>query len=170
MGSLCQTRGIYVYKTGDLVRHKTKEDWGIGRVAGQTSDGKVLIKFSGRTGDVLLTAAGAASHLSLDKEAQWQDAPKGKKRVAAIKKVPCSTCAKDLRQSFAYQSGGWKACPECSAKNGKQHVFQPAEAFEVLDEAAAAEDSAHGGWCKSCRTGTTPTKSKLCADFRIERQ
>jgi hypothetical protein len=144
-------------------------EWGIGRVSGQTSDGKVLIKFSGRPGDVLLTAAGAASHLSLDKDAQWADTPKSRKRVAAIKKIPCSTCAKDLRQSFAYQNGGWKACPECSAKNGKQHVFQPGEAFEY-EANGSAKDAAHGGWCVSCRTGGTVTKSKLCSDFRTERQ
>ena len=56
--------------------------------------------------------------------------PKRKAKVA--KKVLCITCGRDLRQSFAYAAHGWKACPECSHKNGKQHVLRPyPAAFEA---------------------------------------
>ena len=32
-----------MFKTGDLVRHRTKDDWGLGKVVTLTADGKVVI-------------------------------------------------------------------------------------------------------------------------------
>ena len=48
-----------MFKTGDLVRHRTKDDWGLGKVVYLTADGKVVTTFAGRQGDVMLTKAAA---------------------------------------------------------------------------------------------------------------
>jgi hypothetical protein len=160
------------YKAGDVVRHQQQTEWGVGKVVSLTGDGKVVVKFSGRPGDVMLSAAGAGTHLALD-DSEWQDAPRAKGRKAksaVIKKMPCITCSKDLKQSFAYAHAGWKACPECSAKNGRQHVLRPSpQAFETPDANGnvARGDSAQAGWCLSCRSNGAIElgEPKLCSDF-----
>lgn len=162
-----------MYKAGDVVRHTGMAEWGLGKVQGLTGDGKVVVKFAGRPGDVMLTAAGASTHLTRD-DAEWQDAPRKGKRVAkakVAKKMPCITCAKELQQSFAYAKGGWKACPECSLKNGRQHVLRPyPAAFEAPPDAdgiVVPGDSAHAGWCLSCRSNGAIElpEPKICSDF-----
>jgi hypothetical protein len=160
------------YKTGDVVRHQRQVEWGVGKVISLTGDGKVVVNFSGRPGDVMLTAAGAETHLTYD-DSEWQDKPRAKGRKAksaVVKKLPCITCSKDLKQSFAYAHGGWKACPECSAKNGRQHVLRPfPKAFEARDADGNLEpgDSAQAGWCLSCRSNGAITldEPKVCSDF-----
>jgi hypothetical protein len=145
----------------------------VGKVVSFTGDGKVVVRFSGRPGDVMLTAAGAETHLTYD-DSEWQDAPrpKGRKAKSAVaKKMPCITCGKDLKQSFAYAQGGWKACPECSAKHGRQHVLRPyPQAFEAPDATGDAPpvDSAQAGWCLSCRSNgaTQLAEPRICSDFQ----
>jgi hypothetical protein len=161
-----------MYKAGDVVRHQGMVEWGLGKVQALTGDGKVVVRFAGRPGDVMLTASGASTHLTLD-EGEWQDAPRKGKRVAkakVAKKNPCITCAKELTQSFAYAKGGWKACPECSAKNGRQHVLRPyPAAFEAPDAegVVARGNSAHAGWCLSCQSSGAVVlpEPKVCSDF-----
>lgn len=128
-----------MFKPGDIVRHRTKPEWGPGRVSGQTVEGKVLIKFSARVGDVLLTAAGAEQHLQLATDASWQTAPSAVRREATVRRVPCSTCAVDIREPVTRSEGTWRACPECSAQNGKQHVLRPyPEAFVLPSDASSS--------------------------------
>lgn len=162
-----------MYKTGDVVRHQGMAEWGLGKVQGLTGDGKVVIKFAGRPSDVMLTASGASTHLTRD-DSEWQDGPRAKGRRTAkakvAKKMPCITCAKELTQSFAYAKAGWKACPECSARNGRQHVLRPYPgAFEAADTdgVVARGDSAHAGWCLSCQSNGAVVlgEPKLCSDF-----
>lgn len=175
-----------MYKTGDLVRHKVKTEWGIGRVVGQTQEGKVLIKFSARAGDVLLTAAGAEQHLLPATDANWQAAPRAVRRDATVGRVPCSTCAVDVRDPVTRSDGTWQACPQCSAQNGKQHVLRPyPEAFALPGDAGKASDASpsaasaspaspspaddpeRGAWCLNCRSnGRIPVGGfRVCAEF-----
>ncbi len=170
-----------MFKPGDIVRHRTKPEWGPGRVTGQTVEGKVLIKFSARAGDVLLTAAGAAQHLQLATDANWQTAPRAVRREASVGRVPCSTCAVDVREPVTRSDGTWQACPQCSAQNGKQHVLRPCpEAFVLPGDAAPAadastaaavsttpDDPAKAGWCLNCRSnGRIPVGGfRVCAEF-----
>jgi len=171
-----------VFKAGDLVRHKSKPEWGIGRVTGQTVEGKVLVKFSARAGDVLLTAAGAAQHLVADTGADWQATPTAVRRTATVGRVPCSTCAEDVRTPITRADGSWRACPECSAQNGKQHVLRPypaafdepaanapADALPADAARAAADPVAAGreGWCLNCRSNgrIAVGASRVCAEF-----
>ncbi|MGD9905731.1 MAG: DUF3553 domain-containing protein [Vicinamibacterales bacterium] len=170
------------FKAGDLVRHRSKPEWGIGRVTGQTVEGKVLVKFSARAGDVLLTAAGAAQHLVADDGASWQSTPTTLRRAATVGRVPCSTCAEDVRAPITRAEGSWRACPECSAQNGKQHVLRPyPDAFDEsvasapaadLPAAAAraASDPVPAGrdqWCLNCRSNgrVAVGASRVCAEF-----
>jgi len=171
-----------VFKAGDLVRHKSKPEWGIGRVTGQTVEGKVLVKFSARAGDVLLTADGAATHLVADTGADWQATPTAVRRAATVGRVPCSTCSEDVRSPVTRADGTWRACPECSAQNGKQHVLRPYPAAfdepaanapaDALPEAAAraaTDPVAPGreGWCLNCRSNgrIAVGASRVCAEF-----
>jgi hypothetical protein len=155
-----------------VVRHQRQADWGVGKVVSLTGDGKLMVKFSGRPGDVMLTAAGAETYLTYD-DSEWQDAPrpKGRKaKSAVLKKMPCITCSKDLKQSFAFGQAGWRACPECSAKNGRQHVLRPyPDAFEASDANGnvVPGDSAQAGWCLSCRSNGAVVlpEPRLCSDF-----
>jgi hypothetical protein len=159
-----------MYKSGDLVRHKSKPEWGIGRVTGQTVEGKVLIKFSARAGDVLLTAAGAEQHLVADAGANWQATPTAMRRTASVGRVPCSTCSEDVREPITRADGTWRACPQCSAQNGKQHVLRPhpdAFAFEVASAAIPPDDPAKAAWCVNCRSNgrVAVGGSRMCAEF-----
>ena len=156
-----------MYKAGDLVRHRVKAEWGLGRVVVQNGEGKVLIKFADRAGDVLLTAAGAVSHLEADPNAQWLEVRRTKARKAAPRRVPCATCSKDLRKSQASADAAWMSCPECSGRNGRQHVLHAyPEAFAAPDTTAVAgPDDAQQGWCLGCRAGGAEVASRLCSEF-----
>lgn len=163
------------FKAGDVVRHQGQADWGLGKVVGLTGDGKVMVQFAGRPSDVTLSAAGAAAHLALD-AGEWQEVrrPKGRGKAAAaaaaLKKTPCITCSRELTQSFAYARAGWKACPECSAKNGRQHVLRPyPHSFETPDVNGNVPrvDPAQAGWCLSCQSNGAVElpEPKVCSDF-----
>ena len=120
-----------MFKAGDLVRHKVKTEWGLGRVVGQTTEGKVLVKFAGKQGDVLLTAAFAGTHLIRDAGGDWQEARRPHRPESVVRRVPCGNCAADLREPLTSADGQWQSCPECSARHGRQHVFLPfPEAFD----------------------------------------
>lgn len=168
-----------MFKPGDLVRHRVKAEWGVGRVSGQTGEGKVLVKFTGRAGDVLLTAAGAEQHLVPDIGGVWAPPSRAASVVpAATLRTPCVHCAAELRDVLMSPDGEWRSCPECSVRHGRQHVFLPfPREFEV---AAAANSGADAGaavgsappaavapdskasWCRSCRAGLRSSGFRLC--------
>lgn len=181
-----------MFKPGDLVRHRSKPEWGIGRVTGQTGEGKVLVKFTGRAGDVLLTAAGAEQHLVPDTGGVWAPPSRTTSAVpAAPRRVPCVHCAADLRDVVASADGEWRSCPECSARHARQHVLLPfprefdvpattaqvtpeaatdatpsgqdAEATHAADAAANPRDP-KADWCRSCRAGQRSSGFRLCKD------
>jgi hypothetical protein len=164
-----------MFKAGDLVRHRNKPEWGIGRVTGQTVEGKVLVKFSARAGDVLLTPEGAGKFLTPETDATWQSAPRAAVRPETpVGRVPCPTCARDLRDSFLAANGEWKVCPSCSVRNGRQHVFRawprafegpgPSPSDTAAPESSTPDEKAE--WCASCRAnGRIPAgPQRVCAD------
>ena len=160
-----------MFKSGDLVRHTVKTEWGLGRVVGQTTEGKVLIKFAGKQGDVLLTAAFALTHLVPAAGGDWQELRRPHRREQAVRRVPCGNCSTDLRESLTAADGAWRSCPECSARNGSQHVFLPfPEAFDApaapTDAPAGGEDDPRRHWCHACQTGQTRglTRTRTCRD------
>jgi hypothetical protein len=156
-----------MFKSGDLVRHSTKPEWGVGRVTGQTSEGKVLIKFTGRPGDVLLTAAGAEQHLTPDAGAVWAPPPRASRAAPkAVTRTPCVHCAAELRDVVVSPDGEWRSCPECSTRHGRQHVYLPFPGeFEHIAAAAAGgggEPDPRALWCRSCRAGQRSSGFRLC--------
>ena len=160
-----------MFKAGDLVRHTVKTEWGLGRVVGQTTEGKVLIKFAGKQGDVLLTAAFAQTHLQPDAGGDWQELRRPHRAEAVVLRVPCGNCSVDLREPLTPADGKWRSCPECSARNGRQHVFLPfPEAFDVVEAPAnapaEAESDPRQSWCHACRSGNTRglTRTRTCRD------
>ena len=157
-----------MFKPGDLVRHRSKPEWGLGRVTGQTGEGKVLIKFASRTGDVLLTAEGAATHLMPDTGVGPKASLRATRAVQQVRRTPCNTCSTDVREVVTSPDGTWRSCTECSARNGRQHVFLPYPAsFDVTDVAPAegeTSDDPHHGWCLACRAGARATGYKNCND------
>ena len=162
-----------MFKSGDLVRHRSKPEWGVGRVTGQTSEGKVLIKFTGRSGDVLLTAAGAEQHLMPDTGAVWAPPARAASRAPKpVTRTPCVHCAAELREIVTSPDGEWRSCPECSTRHGRQHVYLPyPREFdeEAIAAAAGAAEPASGAapdpralWCRSCRAGQRSSGFRLC--------
>ena len=157
-----------MFKPGDLVRHRSKPEWGLGRITGETSEGKVLIKFMSRTGDVLLTADGAASHLLPNTAPLGALAPQATRRIQQVRRTPCNTCSTDVREVVSSPDGAWRSCVECSARNSRQHVFlsYPGSfnANEVAPPEGETSEDPHYGWCNSCRTGGRATGYKNCSD------
>ncbi len=156
-----------MYKPGDLVRHRLKPEWGGGRVTGQTSEGKVLVTFTGRAGDVLLTAEAAEQYLQPHDGVVWTASSRTPVRMAPlVRKRPCNTCMKDVRAVVVSPDGAWRSCVACSARNGREHVFLPcSSAFDMVDPPLAdgdTSDDPHYGWCHSCRAGTRASGYKPC--------
>lgn len=149
-----------MFKPGDLVRHRNMSDWGLGRVSGEMGDGKVLIKFTARKGDVLLSQDGAEKFLVLDPTAVWTATPTTKVRrppatgrsasrssarpVPVVplmpspftkqppRRIPCVNCAAPLSSVVSSADGAWRSCPSCSSRSGRHHVFLPyPAAFDV---------------------------------------
>lgn len=183
-----------MFKPGELVRHKNKPEWGVGRVTGETGEGKVLVKFTGRAGDVLLTPSGAEQFLVPDTGAAW--APPSRAASAApapIRRTPCVHCAQDLREVVTSTNGEWRSCPECSTKHGRQHVLLPLRDFDALPassvvppaasaDAASANDEAppapvaeaepadpRANWCRYCRAGQRSSGFRVCKDANREK-
>lgn len=160
-----------MYKPGDLVRHRSKPEWGLGRVTGQTGEGKVLVKFASRTGDVLLTAEGAAAHLVPDTGTPVSFTASSPGRAPApLRRTPCVACAKDLQEVLMAPDGAWRSCPHCSSRDGRQHVYRPfPDAFDPAEAgppAEAPDDDPRHHWCRDCRAGKRVQEFRLCRDVR----
>lgn len=155
-------------KTGDLVRHRSKPEWGVGRITGTTGEGKVLIKFASRSGDVLLTPEGADAHLVRDTGPVGAFSPQGPRHVPPVRRTPCVTCSTDIREVVTSADGAWRSCVACSARNGRQHVFMPFPGgFDVIDAPLGDDevsDDPHYGWCRTCRAATRAFGYKNCSD------
>jgi Protein of unknown function (DUF3553) len=162
-----------MYKPGDLVRHRSKPEWGVGRVSGQTVDGKVLVKFTGRAGDVLLTASGADQHLMPDTGGVW--APPSRTASAApssTRRTPCVQCAVEIREVVTSPDGEWRSCPECSARHGRQHLLLPfPREFDLPESgpdsapAAETEPDPRANWCRACRAGRRSSGFRTCKEI-----
>lgn len=130
-------------------------DWGLGRVSGETSDRKLLITFTARKGEVMLTPDGAERFLVIDTAAVWtaptatrvrRSAATSRSKTAAAtrsktvpsaplmpspfvkqppRRTPCVNCAAPLSNIVTTTDGGWRSCPSCSSRGGRHHVLLP---------------------------------------------
>lgn len=126
------------------------ESWGLGKVVAVTADGKLQIRFQGRPDLALLAQSAANAFLVGDESATWQEAPKHSTKAPGVK---CSACNRVLRRAFKSADGKWKSCPECSGRDGAQHVFKPyPDAFGLSPARmeAGVEDGTQS-WCEDCR-------------------
>lgn len=146
----------------DIVRHIARPDWGLGVVVISEADRHCEVIFEDH-GRVKLALAVAASKLlavaSADVPAtsgglldpsRW---PAVERRATAVR---CEHCREPLNESRSDASGQWKACSECSKRDGHQHVFhaypdsfgaaQPREGVVASRAALRAADH-----CDDCR-------------------
>ena len=166
-----------MFKSGDLVRHKSKPEWGIGRVTGQTVEGKVLVKFSARAGDVLLTAAGAEQHLVVETGADWQSAPTALRRAAPsaasrARRAPWTSARPCPRRRhlarvsavLGAERQAARAAPVSGRLRGcRQRPSGPA----ASPDPAADSDRRRAGLCLNCRTNgkIAVGGTRVCAEF-----
>ncbi|MEZ5420496.1 MAG: DUF3553 domain-containing protein [Vicinamibacterales bacterium] len=122
-----------MFKSGDLVRHRSKPEWGVGRITGLTGEGKVLVKFASRSGDVLLTAEGADAHLVVDTGAVGAFTPQAVRHVAPVRRTPCVTCSTDIRRVVTSRDGTWRSCTPARRGTDASTCLPFPAAFDVID-------------------------------------
>lgn len=150
-------------EVGQVVRHRTQASWGNGQVVSVRSDGKVEVRFAGRQGHVLLSLAAATQLL----EVVAGEPPPAFGRQGASRAERCSACRRPLRTSVFALERTLKSCPECSGRNGREHVYHPYPDAFGLSEARAeggAEDGAQS-WCQDCRGGARGGAGRYCSSI-----
>ena len=168
-----------MFQPGNPVRHRNKPEWGLGRIVGETGEGKVLVRFAARKGDVLLAADFAEKFLVPDEGVIA--APIGARSTTPpvvatppapkpIIRRPCVECTVDINEVRMSADGQWRSCPSCSARGGRHHVYLPFPAsFGVIDPPLAEGETPtepQYGWCNACRTGGRATGFKTCHQLR----
>jgi len=169
-------------KIGELVRHKTALEWGIGVVVGWGgSDNKCKINFEGRKQAILdLSIAETllepvdpieivAGSPLLDPQ-RWIDlepAPdqRSKKKDSTAPAPQCEHCQKPLSRGVYSSDRRRKSCPRCSARDGAQHVFYPCPDGFGRSEERVTNSNPDGdqSYCYSCRGQDQPAKSTGCS-------
>jgi hypothetical protein len=158
----------------EYVRHRARPQWGLGKVVQQTSD-KVHIQFAHGLVTLDLKIAGPLLEaISAEEAAAGQSRGPRPGQTAAFRPQPnrtkrCINCADRLGDyaRITGPDGDWQACPSCSARDGREHIFLPyPDAFYAPGEAPAEHDqSAAPADCLACRHGSPRT-----AAFRRCRQ
>lgn len=115
------------FEPGDYVHHRSKSDWGYGRVMSVELQ-LVTIRFEHDEAEERFQTARARDLLErvLQSEvpAPVKVALAGKRTVrhgAAATTATCATCGVRPNRSRCSMDGRWKACPKCSATHGRQH-------------------------------------------------
>lgn len=157
-------------KTGDLVRHKTALDWGVGVVVHVTSDGtKCKINFELRKQVILdlsiaerqlepvdpVEIAAGSALLAHERWSELELAP-DQRQVSKRTTAPapqCEHCAQPLNQGVYSPDRRQKSCPRCSMRDGSQHVFYARpEGFGRSDERITdTNPDGDQSYCYSCR-------------------
>ena len=168
-----------MFQPGDPVRHRNRPEWGLGRIVGETGEGKVLVRFAARKGEVLLAAEFAERFLVPDTGVIA--APIGARATtppvaatppppAPVRRTPCVNCAADINAVRMSSDGQWRSCPSCSGRSGRHHVFLPfPTSFDIVDPPLADGEEAtdpHYGWCNACRAGGRAAGFKTCHQVR----
>lgn len=81
--------------------------------------------------------------------------------------APCPECQDPLRTSRWTTDHQWKACPECSGREG-MHIYHPyPEAFGETDaRASGAQPDGPQSWCAACRSQQAQIPGWTCAEVR----
>lgn len=149
------------------VRHRAKPEWGVGKVEGIRGD-NLFIRFVDQLRTIkmsfaekLLEPATAADFKA--------NRPAGRAGPAVGRTAPCTVCGKVLNSSRRSPDGSWKSCPNCSARDGTEHIFYKyPDGFGESDERGSGDDQAGAPiWCLVCKGGgAAPTSSaRRCGDL-----
>lgn len=172
-------------KTGDLVRHKTALDWGIGVIVHVSSDKtKCKINFELRK-QVLLALSTAEQQLepvdpvevatgsALLVQERWPELELAPEQRPGNKYVTghapqCEHCHQPLNRGVYSPDRLQKACPRCSTRAGSQHVFYACpEGFGQSTE-RITENNPNGdqSYCYACRAYEQPATPSGCLAAR----
>jgi len=148
-------------------RHRAKPEWGVGKVEGMRGD-SLLIRFVDQLRTIkmsfaekLLEPATAADFTA--------NRPAVRAGPAVGRTAPCTVCGKVLDSSRRSPDGSWKSCPNCSARDGSEHIFYKyPDGFGESDERGSGDEQAVApSWCLVCKGGgAAPTSSaRRCGDL-----
>jgi hypothetical protein len=141
-----------MFKEGDFLRHRSKPEWGTGKVVWISGD-KIEVRFPHGPVKLRLDIAGTMLEAA---EAPAKIPGKGKAQASAGsgRTAPCEVCGIALNRSRRSADGHWKSCPECSVRDGVEHVFWPfPENFGVSQARVSGEDAEGAqSHCASCRS------------------
>ena len=153
-----------MFSEGTVVRHRSKPEWGDGRILESRGDGKVSVEFL-HQGRVLLVQSFAEKLLEIQVGKVWEEIARPKPK--ATTRTKCATCGRLLRRSFLSADQLWKSCPQCSGLNGAEHVYRlyPKDfGTSEAREAAGVEDGMQS-WCLRCRLQQAVDEPKNCSEF-----
>ena len=158
-----------MFKEGDFLRHRGKPEWGTGKVLSADAD-KVQIRFVHGPITLKLSVAGAM----LEATEAPPPTPRGRTgktggSAASGRTAPCEVCGAPLNRSRRSHDGQWKSCPECSVRDGVQHVFWPFPENFGVSEARVSGEDAEGAQshCSSCRSrgASNSGERRSCGQF-----
>jgi hypothetical protein len=153
-------------RVGAAVRHKIRADWGTGEIVSLDAS-KCVVRFG--AGEKTLDRQRAATLLEPTAEpVPPPPAPPSKARPSGTG-VKCAACDRALRSSIYREDEKWKSCPNCSGRQGSEHVLRrnPDE-FGTTDH-RVTDGSPDGvqSHCAACRVKEVPADSgRLCSSFR----
>ena len=81
--------------------------------------------------------------------------------------MACEACGKPLNRSQRRRGNALKSCPNCSTRDGRQHVYHDyPDAFgETAARATASDPDGPQSWCTRCRADADDAwPGTLCAD------
>ena len=150
------------------VRHRTKPEWGVGKVEGIRGD-NLFIRFVDQLRTIKMSFAEQLLEPATAAEFQT-NRPAGRAGPAVGRTVPCTACGKALNSSRRSAEGTWKSCANCSARDGAEHIFyRYPEGFGEIDERASGEDPVGApSWCLLCKAGgaAPDSSARRCGDLR----
>lgn len=159
------------WRVGDLVRHTSLIDWGVGVVVA-LRDGKIQINFE-HHGTALFVAAAGRTTLApvspdeIEPESALLDAerwgayalpPERRPRRERRPEARCLHCREPLRRAREAASGAFKACPGCSQQNGTEHVYydSPAAFGTSAKRVTRTNPTGVQSHCLACRQEGQP--------------
>jgi hypothetical protein len=156
-----------MFKEGDFLRHRGKPEWGIGKVTSVSSE-KIQIRFAHAPVTLKLDIAGGMLEAA-PAPAKLPGKTRTHKAGTTARNRPCSACGTALNRSRRSRDGHWKSCPECSVRDGVDHVFWPfPENFGVSQARVSGEDAegaqSHCGRCRN-RGASNSGERRSCAQF-----
>jgi hypothetical protein len=153
---------------GTFVRHRTRPEWGLGRV--KSSGEYCQIDFE-HHGQAKFRVSDIAARLQTVEEGEVpadhalrrsaQIRPRGKTRA-----VPCQHCETTLTRSVYKKGRTLKSCPHCSTQDGRFHVFYEYPAgFKMAEPPPGVTLVGPASYCSACRQGLQSVGGRRCLEI-----